>query len=272
MAQVTVNRRETKRGDERLARLVIRAALGAQVTQHDDGSRPRMHDLDILYPDGRRAAGEVVSTRDPVAMSLEAAASKVGYVVRPELTRVWGIVAEADAHLRDLERGAPALLARLEQAGVGELSSFRDPWPPELRALGAARCWSFSPTEQRPPGFFLNAPPSGAIGGDGNDAVQACNEFLARTPDVPAKLLASGITEGHVVVVVTVDWLRPFSSIAAGALPTMAPTLPEGVDCLWMVTLKSPPIRAVFWLGDGVWRDLLLADKELDALDKSEGP
>jgi len=35
-----------------------------------------------------------------------------------------------------------------------------------------------------------------------------------------------------------------------------------------MVTLKLPPIRAVFWLGDGVWQDLLLADEELAALDK----
>jgi hypothetical protein len=96
--------------------------------------------------------------------------------------------------------------------------------------------------------------------------VQACDEFLAVTPDVAGKLLASGLPERHVVVAVTVDWLGPFSSIEAGALPKTAPALPEGVDCLWMVTLKQPPVRAIYWLGDRVWRDIVLAQEQLMAL------
>lgn len=253
-----VNDLETKHGDELLARLVMRAVLGAPVIQHDDQSRQGMYDLVVNYPDRRRAAAEVVSTRDPDAMGLSAAAMKIGYVRWPELTKMWVIVADARARLKKLARAAPGLLAQLERDGVEQLLSFRDPWPPELRALGAARCWSHSPTQLHPPGFYLNPIPTGAIVGDGDDAVRACDEFWRAIPDVPAKLLASGMTKRHAVVVVTVDWLGPFSSIESGALPKIAPTLPKGVDCLWMVTLKSPPIRAIYWLGDGVWRDTVL--------------
>jgi hypothetical protein len=109
-----------------------------------------------------------------------------------------------------------------------------------------ARCWAQSPTQRYPPGFYLNQLPSSVYAPDGDDAMRACDGFWAVIPDVPGKLLASGMTERHAVVVVTVDWLGPFSSIVDGALPKIAPTLPDGVDCLWIVTLKSPPIRAIY--------------------------
>jgi hypothetical protein len=165
---------------------------------------------------------------------------------------MWVALVDPGAPLEELARAASDLLAQLEQDGVEQLRTFRDPSPPELRSLGVTRRWSQSPTQLYPPGFYFNPLPTGALVGDGDDAVRACDEFWAVTPDVPAKLLASGMTEPDAVVAVTVDWLGPFSSIAAGALPKIAPTLPNGVDCLWMVTLKLPPIRAIYWLGDGV--------------------
>ena len=68
-----------KAGDELLARVLLHHVLGAVVTQHDDGSAPSMYDLDVAYPDGRRAAAEVVSTRDAQAMSLAAATPDLGW-------------------------------------------------------------------------------------------------------------------------------------------------------------------------------------------------
>src|SRR2546430_16426217 len=105
--------------------------------------------------------------------------------------------------------------------------------------------------------------PTAAFIGDGDSVVRACDEFWAYIQDVPAKLLASDMTERHVV---TVDWLGPFGSIESGATPQIAPTLPHGVDCLWMVTLKSPPIRAIYWRGEGMWRDVVLHQDHLAAL------
>jgi hypothetical protein len=264
-----MNRPQTKHGDELLARAVMRAVLGVPVERHDDQTRRGMYDLAVSYPDGRRAAAEVVSTRDRRALELSAAAGKLGYVRRPELTRKWIVLVDPGARLKQLARVVPAHLAQLEQDGIHRLRrTFRDPWPAGLRTLGVVSCVSMPPTRKHPPGFYLNPYPTAAWSPPGDEVVRACDEFLAVTPDIAAKLLASGLTERHAVVVVTVDWLGPLISIEDGAMPTAAPTLPGGVDCLWMVTLRTPPIRAIFWLGDGVWRDIVLTQHQLDALDE----
>jgi len=53
----------TKDVDEELARLFLASALRAPVTVHDRRSGHSTYDLEIRYPDGRRGAAEVVSTR-----------------------------------------------------------------------------------------------------------------------------------------------------------------------------------------------------------------
>jgi hypothetical protein len=52
-------------------------------------------------------------------------------------------------------------------------------------------------------------------------------------------------------------------AIEDGVVPTLTPTPPACVDCLWLVTLKAPPPRAMYWLGDGVWRALTLTSDDL---------
>jgi hypothetical protein len=75
-----MNRLETKHGYELPAGVVMRAALGGSLVQNDDQSRPAMYDLVVNYRDGRRAAEEVVSTRDHDALRLEAETRKMGHV------------------------------------------------------------------------------------------------------------------------------------------------------------------------------------------------
>lgn len=53
----------TKDTDEDLARLFLVSVLDMPVTVHDKRSGHSTHDLEIAYPDGRRGAAEVVSTR-----------------------------------------------------------------------------------------------------------------------------------------------------------------------------------------------------------------
>ena len=86
-----------KAGDELLARVLLQHVLGAVVTQHDDGSAPSMYDLDVAYPDGRRAAAEVVSTRDARAMSLAAATQREIYTDVAALTSTWFVVMRPEA-------------------------------------------------------------------------------------------------------------------------------------------------------------------------------
>jgi len=119
-------------------------------------------------------------------------------------------------------------------------------------------------TVGHPPGFYLWPVTKGAAWpGDGDAIVRECDQFLSTVPDVSAKLAASGLSERHAVVVVTVDWFQLFASVEYGALPAIPPSLPEGVDCLWLITLKSPPIRAAYWLGDRTWRGTTLTADHL---------
>lgn len=53
------------RGEENGVAATIAATLGSRVRQHDDGSRPGMHDLNILTANGGPGALEVTTAADP---------------------------------------------------------------------------------------------------------------------------------------------------------------------------------------------------------------
>lgn len=63
-------RRRSLRPEEESARAMISHALGIPVEQHDDGSRPGMHDLDIVHDDVTRAAVEVTAAADAASIEL----------------------------------------------------------------------------------------------------------------------------------------------------------------------------------------------------------
>ncbi|OHV28441.1 hypothetical protein BCD49_37985 [Pseudofrankia sp. EUN1h] len=273
---------KSKDADEWLACATLQAALGVKVVRNDDQSpQPRRsrqprpngrHDLTITYADGRRAAVEVVSTRDETAMGFSAASTS--YTTVSRLTRTWVLVVSPEARIKDLKREAPAALARLEENGTTSLEGrgISDRRPQELRRLRVVSCVSTPPAEGNKAGFYLvqdfTAGWSGGSSDHGDLVVQRCNELLASAEkaDVPRKLLASGLSERHAVVVVTFDWLDSLGSIESGALPRIAPTLPKGVDRLWLVIPREPgPIRAIYWLGDGRWRDVVLTEEQLEA-------
>lgn len=59
------------RGEEEWVRQCLEAALpGAVVGQHDDGSRPRMHDLNLLVDDQVVGAVEISAAGNPKLISL----------------------------------------------------------------------------------------------------------------------------------------------------------------------------------------------------------
>jgi hypothetical protein len=66
------------------------------------------------------------------------------------------------------------------------------------------------------------------------------------------------------VVIVTVDRFEFFVALENGHVPTTSPVLPDGIDCLWLVTLKAPPLQAVYWTGDGPWAGVSLTAEQLD--------
>jgi len=258
-----------KAGDELLARVLLQHVLGAVVTQHDDGSAPSMYDLDIAYSDGKRAAAEVVSTRDARAMSLAAATQREIYTDVAALRSTWFVMMRPEAQVRTLRRAIPAVLTDLETRGLSRVAyrSFESRQT-GLADLGVAGCWS-TPPSRRPPGFYLLADWKFEWGGEGDDIVRRCEEFIQTVPDVAQKLRASGWPECHAIVVVTPDWVGPFGGIQHGPMPTLAPKLPAGISGLWLVTLRQPPIRALYWR-DEVWREVEVSDEHIRGIGPPE--
>src|SRR5262249_51870329 len=70
----------------------------------------------VGYPDGRRAAAEVMSTPDSRALVLLASTLKNGSIRRPELTRTCVVFVEPHPRLKDVSAAAPAILQRLDGA------------------------------------------------------------------------------------------------------------------------------------------------------------
>jgi len=256
-----MNNLSIKAGDELLARAVLQQVLGAIVTQNDDGSAPSMYDLDIAYPDGRLAAAEVVSTRDAQAMSLEAATHRKVYTEVVALKSTWFVMMRPEAQVRTLRRKLPAVLTDMEERGVSRAAyrSFES-HQMGLAGLGIAGCWSTSASQRRP-GFYLLSDWKFEWGGEGDDIVHRCDEFIRAVPDVTQKLRASNRLERHIVIVVTPDWVGPFGGIQHGPLPGLAPTLPDGINGVWLVTLRQPPVRVLYWRVGDIWREAEVADQ-----------
>jgi len=261
---VVIRQASSKDSDEQLAGLLLSVVLGVQVRQHDDGSRPSMYDLDLTHSDGRQGAAEVVSTRDRHEIAQLAAATKLGYIWDPHLTRFWWVQVDERANLKRIRPSVGRFLLSLEQQGIDRVP--RNSWGnlrERLTEISVEQCWSREPTERHPPGFYLMPGPKGAWGGDGEKIVREADDFMSTVPDVAAKLSASGASERHAVVVVTVDRFEFFVALESGQVPTTPPKLPAGVDCLWLVTLKTPPLQAVYWMGDGPWAGLSLTAEQL---------
>jgi len=96
--------------------------------------------------------------------------------------------------------------------------------------------------------------------GDPNVIVAWCGALLAQEADVPSKLANSGFTERHAFLVPTMQgdltiyralWSKPLPGQpnATPALPTVAPTLPAGVECVWIRGLD----RSIAWFMDRGW-------------------
>ena len=66
------------RAEGQRAKGLMQSALGVPVEQHDDGSRPGMHDLRILYADRPAAAGEVAAAAEHASVELWHAVNGAG--------------------------------------------------------------------------------------------------------------------------------------------------------------------------------------------------
>jgi hypothetical protein len=156
----------------------------------------------------------------------------------------------------------PPLLRQLESQGIEKVAdSDHGDVRLILKKLGIESCSSTQPTAKHPPGFYLMPNVLTAWVGSGDDVVQFCESFL--TDDVGSSKAdklrrAETADERHVVIILTADQLGPHTAVDTGELPTHPPDLPQGVDWLWVIASKSPPVRAVYWSPAGQWSETLV--------------
>lgn len=112
------------RREERWAQLVIEKALGLPVRQHDDGSAPSMHDLDIVYPNERAGAVEITAAADPTTIELwNLMNGSDERWLEAGVRGGWMVSVFPNARAKTLKSELPALLAELERREIGELPS-----------------------------------------------------------------------------------------------------------------------------------------------------
>jgi len=256
---------KTERGDEAIARKLVQHVLGGGVSAdwYDDGSRDGMVDAQVTYPDGTVAALEVVGNHDPNYRSLDDAIRKGGARIdAPTLRNTWILNLKEHADVRTIRKAIVALIESLEAASLpGNLK-----WPDgrlwmtdpkiaeEFTRLGVQFANSVPSLEPR---VYLLTPFLGGCAADPNQLVGWVEQFLEGTPDVPAKLAASGHEERHAFI-----WTTETTDYAATSvlevdeeLPTVAPRLPGGITHLWICSDHARH-RVVMWEAGSGWRDV----------------
>lgn len=248
----------TKDGDEELAQLFLASVLGVPVTVHDGRSGHSTYDLEIRYPDGRRGAAEVVSTRTKKQAAQLGAVRRAGYTVDRRLRHTWIARVPPETVIRQVRPALPGFLAELERVGIADLSRNRYYGPKmheQLRSLHISSCMALPPTARHPPGFYVYPEATGTWVGDGEEIRLFCEEFLgdAAQADVLRKLAGSGADERHAVVIATHGQLGLHTAVDLRLTPSQAPDLDRCVDWLWVIASEDLPVRGCYWTRQRGW-------------------
>jgi murein DD-endopeptidase MepM/ murein hydrolase activator NlpD len=237
------------RGEEQWAARMIETALTAPVRQHDDGSRPRMYDLDVHLPSGGLAAVEVTAAGDSAAIEQWNLMNSGDRWIVERIHGGWLVGVTIGSSWRRLERELPALLAEMEQLGVPYLDVENGVTSGlEQRAvnLGVRRARQ-GPTEFPGSIYMTFDMPGERVGGmvptSGDGLAIWLSKFL-REPDradVLQKLGFPSAEERHAFI-----FLPGFNTAPFGVndlllrndapLPTVNPDLPSPVTHVWVVS------------------------------------
>jgi hypothetical protein len=220
----------------------MEAELVVPVAQHDDGSRPGMHDLDVFSGGGRRAAVEVTAAVDPGSTELWNIVYRDGRWEEAELVGGWRVTVKPNA--RQLKRDLPPFLRALERAGIGSFRATET--TTNVSPPGVVEA---TQSDTNFPGSVyidLDLPLDQVAGfmADTGDAVASwLGDFLHddSRADLRQKLARSGAAERHAFVIVSglsgVSFAVTGLLIANDApLPLVAAHLPPEVTDVWVAS------------------------------------
>lgn len=242
------------RGEEKVVAATIAATLGLRVEQHDDGSRPGMHDLNIMTADGGPAAVEVTGAADPDSIQLwKLVNGRDERWTDPSLQGGWMLHLEPTARAKRLLKELPAFLEELEGKGVTEIPSQRRRQEVPESIEGRARVLGIVSGNQSgtdfPGSIYLTIERSpertgGVVDSTGSAVPDWVRDFLLdpHQSDVLGKLARSGATERHAFILVPGFSIAPFSVVdmlwrdGDDVVPTRSPHLPDQVTHVWLMS------------------------------------
>jgi hypothetical protein len=254
------------RREEAWAQEVIGRVLSRRVEQHDDGSRPGMHDLTVLRPGKRAAAVEVVAAADSESIELWRLINDDDERWQVDgLQGGWAVSVDPSARAKRLRRELPALLGQLEKVDMRELRPGRErgrPFSDVARDLMVTSAWrggtdfpgSIYVTVERAPQLS-----GGVVASNGNALASWIGNFLREHSqrDVLAKLARSETDERHAFVILPGFTTAPFvvSDLLMredAPIPTDEPELPSAVTNVWLASTWSTG-RGFCWAPDDGW-------------------
>lgn len=254
---------------------MIEAELDCSVLQHDDGSLPRMYDLDVLLPDERWAAVEVTAAGDQEAIEQWNLMNGGERWIVPHLAGGWLVEVRIGSRWKQLETELPSLLAELESLTLSALTVHKGTDSDLVRRadnLGVAAAFQSATSF---PGsvymtFDMPAERSGGfISGTQGQLATWVSAFLrdARCSDVLDKLASANADERHAFIFLPGFNIAPFAVNdlllrSEPALPTTAPNLPGRLTHVWIASTWSSGV-GMRWAPGGGWLtfDKLVGDE-----------
>lgn len=212
-ARVHDGRMSELRGEEKVVAATVAPTLALVVEQHDDGSQPGMHDLNIMALDGTSAAVEITAAADADSIQLwKLVNGRDERWTVPDLQGGWMLHLEPTARAKRL-KDLPGFLKELEGQGIDEIPSKRRrqeaPQSVEARAR-ALGIVSGNPSGTDFPGsIYLTIERSPQRTGGGVDSTSSAiptwvRNFLmdSHQSDVLGKLDRSRASERHAFILV----------------------------------------------------------------------
>lgn len=258
------------RSEEKIVAATIVATLGLRVEQHDDGSRPGMHDLNILAADGTSAAVEVTAAADPDSIRLwKLVNGRDERWTVPNLQGGWMLQLVPTARAKRLLKDLPAFLEELEGKEITEIPRQRRRHEGPESVEGRARVLGIVSGNQSstdfPGSIYLTIERSpertgGVVDSTGSAVPGWVRDFLLdpNQSDVLSKLERSGARERHAFIPVPGFSTAPFGVVdmlwreERDAVPTTRPHLPEQVTHVWLMAFWSIG-SGLRWSPDSGW-------------------
>jgi hypothetical protein len=250
------------RSEEEWIRQCIEAATpGSSVVQHDDGSSPRMHDLDVWVGNDCIGAVEISAAVDPAAMELWKLITTPGQWTDQRLSGGWMVTVSRTARARDLKAHLPGLLRALESQDrrclADDVYGHRRPEHDLADSLGIESAYRSEATSRPGSVYVVVGLPAHQSGGGAPDTADCVagwlGEWLRRDDqrDNLIKLARSGAPERHIRVLVAGHTPAPFDVNYAlmsddVALPTTALDLPSEITHCWVLSTWSSG-RGLVW-------------------------